>query len=113
MSTPTISNRFTDATAKNGNQFVSVLSDGTAAGTTIVTSTGRNLGLVQSAKWELSVEGEARLTIETLFSPAELKTTLKDTILLVRPAPQYHPFRYLYDWYATKVAAFFGLTHAQ
>ena len=107
-------NHVTEAVTKMDKEFISIVATGGARPyeTQLVMSNGKNLGCVQSATWSLSVGDYARLNIETIAAPAELKAFLRDTTLHVRPAATYHPLRYLWDYYVTKAAIFFGLTHS-
>lgn len=110
-STPT-SNYVMDAAAQateGTNVYVSLTSDGTANVTTVNVSSGLSLGLVQGVVWKLNTEsGLAHLLVDTVAAPADVKALLKDTLVEVRPKPGYHPFRYLWDWYATKVWLWFN-----
>jgi hypothetical protein len=97
MSTP-LTNHVTQAATDNGQPYITITSNGTPELTKIALSDGRDLGLIQSATWTLSIGEYASCHIETIASPAELKVWLKDTSISVRPAPGYNPFRYLWDW---------------
>lgn len=102
ISLPPLSNHVTAAATENGTPSVVLRSDGTPAGTTVKLTNGIGLGLVQSVSWDLSVTGYATCVITTLVTPAEFKALARDTEVLIRAAPGYHPLRYLWDWYATK-----------
>ncbi len=98
MSTVPLSNHVTEAANQAGHPTVTIRSHGTPEMTSIDLSDGRSLGLIQSATWSVSLTDYARATIETILPPADLKVLLRDTTILVRPAPGYNPFRYTWDW---------------
>lgn len=89
---------------EGSDAYVTITSNGTPQMTSVVVSTGQKLGLVQGVQWRMDIDGLAYLTVDTIATPAEVKALLKDTTLEVRPKPGYHPIRYLWDWYTTKVA---------
>lgn len=101
--TPPTSNRLIDnATNATGQPSVRIESNGTPEMTRIRLSDNRSLGLVQKASWSMEVGEYARLTVETIAAPADLTALLRDTTIVVRPAPGYGPFRYLADWAVAK-----------
>lgn len=99
-----LSNHATDAAANQlGTPSLVIRSDGTPSNTHIALTDGTKLGLIQSVTWGLTLQGYSTAIIETLATPSDLKVLAKHTTVMVRPAPGYHPFRYLWDWYAAKV----------
>lgn len=104
LSEPPLSNHATDATVARAKDYLIIASDGTARGSVVRRSDGKPLGLVQSVEWRVGLDDAmAQATIVTSATPATLRALVEDTTLLVRPAPGYHPLRYLWDWYSTKV----------
>jgi hypothetical protein len=105
---PSPTNYVTDATTRLGNDYLSIVSNGVASGSKVNLSDGSALGIVQRVEWSLDVGGVAKAVVTTFASPGDLRALVSDTTLLVRPAPGYHPLRYLWDWYAAKLAPLFG-----
>lgn len=102
-----LSNHVTDAADKLETPSLVIRSDGTPIGTNVALTDGTKLGIVQSVEWALTVQGYATCTVTTMATPAQLKTLGRDTTIALRPAADYHPVRYLWDWYTTKVWRWF------
>lgn len=102
---PSPTNYVTDVVTKQGKDYLSVASNGTATGTTINLSDGHQLGIVQSVEWSIETGGISKCKVTVLASPGNLQTSLKDTTILVRPAEGYSPIRYLIDWYGARFHA--------
>jgi hypothetical protein len=98
-------NYITDAAKANGDRYLYVTSDGNPVNSHIRLSDGTNLGLVQSVKWELSVNGYSKCVVETIASPAELATLMRDTTVVVRL--QDKPLRVLWAYYSTRAREWF------
>jgi hypothetical protein len=108
MSTPTqpsdipLSNEVTAAAAALETPSLVVRSSGYPNNTVISLTNGTKLGLVQDIQWSMNVHGLAQAVVTTTATPAEFKALARDVTIQVRPAIGYHPFTYLWDWYATK-----------
>lgn len=102
------SNNVTQGAEKVGTPSLIIRSDGTPSNTSISLTNGTKLGLIQSAVWALSLTGYATCVIETIATPGEFKALAKDVTVNVRPAPGYHPFQYLWDWYSAKFSLWFS-----
>lgn len=99
-----LSNDLTEAADKLDTPSLVIKSNGLPHATYIALTDGTKLGLIQSVNWGMDVQGRSFCTVTTCAAPAELRVLAKDVRLYVRPAAGYHPFRYLWDWYSTKLA---------
>lgn len=107
MSNPSnipLSNSITEAAAANETPSIVVRSSGKPNDTFVELTNGTKLGLIQKVEWELSVTDYSRCVVTVIATPAEFKALAKNSTVKVQPAPDYHPLRYLWDWYATKVS---------
>mgnify|MGYP001595893680 CR=1 FL=1 len=82
-----------------------IRSDGLPHNTHVELTDGTKLGLIQGILWNLRVDGYATCVIETIATPGEFRALAKNTVITTRPSLGYHPLRYLWDWYATKVSS--------
>ena len=102
--TPTDNPIAASSRTRSGNETIHIESDGTIEQSRVRLSTGQSLGLIQSVAWSFDVrDGLSRAVIETSVTPGDLKVLARNTVLALRPAPSYHPIKYLWDYYATKV----------
>jgi len=106
-----LSNNATEAADKINTPSVLVRSDGTPVGTSVELSNGVKLGLVQDIVWGLGLDSYARCVITTIATPIEFKTLQSNTDVRIIPAIGYHPFRYLWDWYAAKASSWLSALH--
>ena len=60
-----------------------IKSDGTCGGTLVKLSNGTDLGHVQKLTWSLEVGGQAKATIETIMTPAEINVIANESDITV------------------------------
>ena len=106
-----LTNNATQGADKIGTPSVVIHSDGIPSNTRVELTDGTKLGLVQGVLWNLRLDDYATCIIETIATPGEFQAFAKHTTVLVRPAPGYHPWRYLWDWYTSKFHRWFSAFH--
>lgn len=77
--------------------------------TIVQLSNGKSLGRVQSVSWSISVGQVSKCHIETILDSSELSVLLSDTKVFIRPAYNYHPLKYLFDYYLIRIKGFFNI----
>lgn len=106
-----LTNNAIQASDKIGTPSVIIHSDGVPNNSHVELTDGTELGLIQGVLWNLRVDGYATCVIETIATPGEFKALANHTTVLVRPAPDYHPLRYVWDWYTIKFHRWFSSLH--
>lgn len=90
------------------HDYISIVSTGPRPEDILIkSSTGRDLGYIQSARWEGGIGSYARLEITSIVKAATLQAMTNDTTLRIIPHPEYHPFHYVYDWYRYRLLSLF------
>lgn len=106
-----LTNNATQGADQIGTPSVTIRSDGVPSNTQVELTDGTKLGLVQGILWSLRLDGYATCVIETIATPGEFRALAKNTTILVRPAPSYHPLHYVWDWYTAKFHRWFSAFH--